>query len=197
MGEVPADTPVFPSLGENVCLEFLNSEWGDFRGRFRADYLLNPAWLQAFLKRWDLQVTDPPTPATVAVLQELRTHMRHIIEALPASDPSPDDLDMLNAILLRASSKRRLVWRDQKYEWEEVVPSRDWQWVIGEIAAAFANLLVGCDHRRLKICANPYCRSYFYDKSKSRTQHWCFSKCANLWRTRRFRARRKKEGDSF
>lgn len=197
MGEDPADTSVFLSLGENVCLEFLNSEWGDFRGRFREDYLLNPAWLQVFLKRWNLQVTEPSTPATVEDLRELRMHMRRIVEALPTNTPPVDDLNALNAILLDTPSKRRLVWLDQKYKLEEVVAARDWQWVIGEITTAFANWLVECDNKRLKICANPYCHSYFYDKSKSRTQHWCFYKCANLWKARRFRARQKKDKDSF
>ncbi len=177
---------------DRLCLDFLNSEWGDFRGRWREDRLLQPAWLEEFLERWNLRMADPVSPAIVDALVELRTLMRRIVGTLPAGNPSSDDLNALNAILLNAPSIRRLVWGGEKFELEMVPLARDWRWVMAEIAASFADLLAKHDSKRLKICENPNCRWIFYDESKSRTRRWCTNnKCANLWKVRRFRARKK------
>jgi len=112
---------------------------------------------------------------------------------LPTGNSPAADVETLNAILLAVPSMHRLVWSGEKYNMEEVIPARDWRWVKVEIVASFADLLVNADSKRLKVCENPYCRCYFYDETKSRTQRWCINKCANLWKARRFRARRREE----
>ena len=178
----------------NLCLEFLNSEWGDFRGRFRRDHLEQPAWMQDFLKRWGLEVAEPLTPDRLQELMGLRAAMRQIFEALPAGEPPREALDALNGILLGAPPVRRLICSSERgYELEEAPAVKDWRWVMTEIAAAFADLLVNSENKRLKVCQNPYCRGYYYDDTKSGTQRWCIPQCANLWKARRFRARQRGE----
>lgn len=192
VSEIPVSSDIQTPSMDRLCLDFLNSEWGDFRGRWREDRLLQPAWLEEFLNRWNLQMADPVSPAVVDALVGLRTLMRRIVGSLPAGNPSSDDLNALNAILLNAPSVRRLAWAGEKFELEIVPLARDWRWVMAEIAASFADLLVNHDSKRLKICENPNCRGIFYDESKSRTKRWCTNnKCANLWKVRRFRARKK------
>lgn len=78
------------------------------------------------------------------------------------------------------------------YHLETVPLQKDWDWVQAEIAVSFVHVLTFHDPRRLKICANTYCRWIFYDANKSRTKQYCTpAKCANLWRARRYRARHK------
>src|SRR5260221_14730841 len=110
---------------DRLCLDFLNSELGDFRGRWREDRLLQPAWLEEFLERWNLRMADPVSPAIVDALVELRILMRRIVGTLPAGNPSSVDLNALNAILLNASSILRLGWGGEKFDLVMVPPARE------------------------------------------------------------------------
>lgn len=175
-----------------VCLDFLNSEFRDFRGRWSEDRLLKPEWLDQFLTRWNLQVGSLPDAATLQSLIELRALLLHIVESLAHGQPSEEDIAALNAILQAAPSKRYLSWDGEDYNLTLVPVENDWNWVKAEIASSFAELLVDYEPERLKICENVHCRWIFYDESKSRTRRYCTTnKCANLWKLRRFRARHK------
>jgi len=179
---------------EMACLDFLNSEFRDFRGRWQRDDLLNPAWLQAFLARWDLEIDVPSETAPLGELEILRATMTRIVEAIPMGKPAPEDLNALNAVLHQAPSTMQLSWDGQEFRLEALPLKKDWQWVMAEIAGSFTDLLVHHDKLRVKVCENPNCRWIFYDESKSRTKRWCTNdKCANLWKVRRFRERHKEE----
>ncbi len=175
-----------------ICLDFINSEFRDFRGRWVRDDLLQPGWLEQFLARWGLQIESPAGEATIEELLALRALLRQVVEALAAGQVSDNDLAALNAIMLKAPSVRHL-GRDGEEYWVELVPlKKDWTWVQTEIVASFADLLSHHDPQRLKICQNANCRGIFYDESKSRTKIYCTpNKCANLLKVRRFRARHK------
>ena len=179
---------------EMVCLDFINSEFRDFRGRWVRDDLQQPAWLEQFLVKWGLQVDHPPDEATLTTLVALRTLLRSLIEALAKGQIVDQEQAALNAFLLKMPLRRHLVKDAAGYRLEMVPLKKDWDWVQAEIAASFAHLLAEQDPKRLKICANPNCRWVFYDESKSRTRLYCTpDKCANLLKVRRFRARHKKQ----
>ncbi len=179
---------------DTICLDFINSEFRDFRGRWVRDDLQQPGWLEQFLVKWGLQVDRSPDGATLTTLVALRTLLRSMIEALVEGQIADHDQAALNAFLLKMPLSRRLIKDTEGYRLElEMVPlKQDWDWVQAEIAASFAHLLAYQDLRRLKMCANTNCRWVFYDESKSRTRLYCTSdKCANLLKARRFRARHK------
>jgi predicted RNA-binding Zn ribbon-like protein len=179
---------------EVKCVDFINSEFRDFRGRWVRDDLQQRGWLEQFLAKWGLQVDHPPDSVTLTALVSLRTFLRSLIEALVEEKITDHDLALLNAIMLKMPLSRRLEKGIQGYQLEMVPLKRDWDWVQAEIAASFAHVLAYHDPRRLKICANTYCRGIFYDESKSRTKLYCTpEKCANLWKARRFRAHHKKK----
>src|SRR5689334_12074218 len=94
---------------ESMCIEFINSEFRDFRGRWVRDDLLEPGWLEQFLSRWGLQVEYPLEEGTQAELLVLRGHLRRMIEALENSQIAVEDLTILNAVLLKPSLKSHLV----------------------------------------------------------------------------------------
>ena len=161
---------------EVLCVDFINSEFRDFRGRWVRDDLQQPGWMEQFLTKWGLHVEQSPDAAILATLIALRTLLRSIIETLSEGTITEQDQAALNAILLKMPLCRHL--------------KKDWDWVQAEIAASFAHVLAYHDPKRLKICANTYCRGIFYDESKSRTKLYCTpEKCANLWKARRYRAR--------
>jgi predicted RNA-binding Zn ribbon-like protein len=175
-----------------LCVQFINSEFRDFRGRWARDELQQPGWLEHFLAQWELQIAEPPDEAILAELVMLRAFLRRLLESLAAAGQISDEQQAeLNAILLKTPLKRRLEKDEEGYHLEMLPLRKDWDWVRAEIAASFVHLLTTHDARRLKLCANPHCRGAFYDSSKSRTQRYCTpDKCASLMKARRHRARR-------
>src|SRR6266487_452423 len=178
-----------------LCLQFINSEFRDFRGRWMRDDLQQPGWLENFLTQWGLQIEAPPDGATLAALVKLRVFLRHLLEALADGQISDEQQAELNTILLKTPLKRHLEKDGEGYRLEMIPLQKNWDWVQAEIAASFVHLLTAHDARRLKLCANPNCRGAFYDNSKSRTQRYCTAdKCASLMKARRYRERRRDRG---
>lgn len=176
-----------------IYLDFINSEFRDFRGRWVRDDLQQPGWLDQFLVKWGLQVDDPPDAETLAALVGLRALLRSLTEALVEGRFSDQHQAALNAILLKMPLNRRLSTDHEGYRLDMLPLKNDWDWVQAEIAASFAHVLADHDPRRLKICANTNCRWVFYDESKSRSRLYCSpDKCANLLKARRYRVRHKK-----
>ncbi len=173
-----------------LYLDFVNSEFRDFRGRWVRDELEQPEWVEAFLLKWGLHVESPLDTTTRALLVALRTLLSHVIETLTKEGRiSEQEQSTLNTVLLKVPLYRHLRKERQGYQVEMVPMKRDWEWVQAEIVASFVYMLASHDTQRLKICANPNCRWVFYDESKSRTKQYCTSdKCANLMKVRRFRA---------
>jgi predicted RNA-binding Zn ribbon-like protein len=177
---------------EAICIDFINSEFRDFRGRWVRDDLQQPGWLDQFLVKWGLQIDRPPDEATLTKLLALRTLLRSILEALVTGRIADQDRAALNTILLKMPLNRRLLRDQEGYRVDLVPMRRDWDWVQAEIAASLAHVLAEHDPKRLKICANTNCRGAFYDESKSRTKLYCTpEKCANLMKARRYRAHHK------
>jgi len=177
---------------EAVCVDFINSEFRDFRGRWMRDDLQQPGWMGQFLTKWGLLVEQPPDTDVLSTLVSLRTFLRSMIETLVDGTITEQDQAALNAIMLKLPLYRSLERDTHGYQLEMVPIKKDWDWVQAEIAASFAHVLAYHDPKRLKICANTYCLGIFYDESKSRTKLYCTpEKCANLWKARRYRARHK------
>lgn len=177
-----------------LCIQFINSEFRDFRGRWVRDDLQQPGWLEQFLATWGLQVEAPPDAAVLAALTAQRDLLKRMIASLADGRIADDDLAMFNTILLKIPLQRSLVQDSEGYRLELAAVKKDWDWVQAEIAASLAHMLTDHDPRRLKLCANDYCRGAFYDESKSRTKRYCTAeKCANLMKARRFRTRHRED----
>jgi len=177
-----------------ACIDFINSEFRDFRGRWVRDDLQQPGWLERFLARWGLEIAAPPDATTLSALLGLRAMLNQMVVTLASGQLSATDLATLNAILSKTASIRRIVQVDRGYQLELAPLKKDWDWIQAEIVASFAELLAFHEPQRLKVCENVHCRGVFYDESKSRTKRYCTSnKCANLLKVRRFRDRHKTE----
>jgi predicted RNA-binding Zn ribbon-like protein len=184
---------------EWLCIDFLNSDWRDWRGSGRREDRLDKAdWWAYVLRKWNLEAAVPPDARTRAALGELRDRMRRMVEALAAGGtPEERDVEALNEALLLVPSHLRLTGGAQGYRLEQVTPAEGWPLVIGRIAASFAELLANGDVRRIKICDNRDCCWIFYDESRNRARRWCGDKmCGNLMKVRRFRERQKEKGGS-
>ena len=175
-----------------LCLEIVNSDWHDYRGSGKdEDRLLKPGWLMQLLAQWNIGVNSPPNAETIAAFQSLRSLMQSIIQAyMQQQVPTKKDIAALNTYLDAAPLKLQLLQEGMRYQLQEVSLYNDWAWVLGEVAASFAQLLAHRDPLRLKQCENPDCRWVYYDESGNQSRRWCDDACSNLMRVRRFRARR-------
>ena len=178
---------------EMLCIDFLNSEFRDFRGRWVEDRLYHPQWVEEFCKRWGLHVATLPDAATLKAFTTMRSSLRIMVETIArGQELSYQQLAELNSILVMTPVVRHLMRGDQQvvqYQRELIPLEKNWNWVKTEIASSFADLLAFYDLRRLKICANAHSRAVFYDESKNRTRTLCSEKCSNLLKAQRFHAR--------
>lgn len=176
-----------------MFLDFLNSDWHDYRGTGHSeDRLEDGAWVRQFLARWGLSSEAELSVAERAELGALRTRLRRMVETLEAGQTlDAADLRALDETLATAPLVRRLSGGPDTLQLGLTPLQRTWAWVRGEIVASFVEMLSHGDTQRLKICENADCRWVFYDESKSRTRRWCEPECGNLIKVRRFRERQR------
>ena len=130
--------------------------------------------------------------------------------ALPHSDPRAAEGLLLKARRLSASLRKALTAMNRKHkvftEWVEpineilrITEGHDeliseggaWRiefiareggldWLLAAIARSAAELLAEGAKAPLRICANPQCGLFFYDKSRTHRRRWCsMSVCGN------------------
>ena len=182
---------------EAMCIDFLNSDWRDWRGsgRARENRLDSREWLEAFLQKWELAAPLPLEEPIRTELVEMRETMRRIVEKVAAGkEAAPEELAELNRMMALAPEYRRITLADGTYRLEQTSLVEGWEQVMARIAASFADLLAHQDVRRIKICDNPDCQWIYFDESRNRVRRWCDDKaCGNLMKVRRFRERQKEK----
>lgn len=183
---------------EVMCIDFLNSDWRDWRGtgRPRENRLDSQEWVEAFLQKWGLAAPWPPEEPIRTQLLELRETMRHIVEKVAGgAQAAPEELAALNRAMALAPDCLRIDLLDGAYRLKRTSPVTGWELVMARVAGSFAELLATEDVRRIKICDNPDCRWIYFDESRNRVRRWCDDKaCGNLMKVRRFRQRQKHNG---
>jgi predicted RNA-binding Zn ribbon-like protein len=177
-----------------LALDVINSEeWYGRRPRAQVDHLDRPEWLGGFLERRGFGDVGAPTPTQRRQLLRLRTLLRRMITTIAVGGtPSANDLEELHRFLVAPSYHRRVSQEDDAFRLELAPARRDWTWVLSEIAASFAELLVEGERDRVKLCKNPECQWAFYDTTKNRRRRWCNpAQCGNVFKVRDFLARRR------
>lgn len=183
---------------ERLSIDFLNSDWRDWRGSGSRENRLEKAeWLEQFMQQWGLSAPLPIDRKISTQLLNLRECMRRITESFVRGETVVhDDLAALNQALSLAPAHPHLVLDGAGgFQMDQVSPISGWDQVIAQIARSFAELLVYEEARRIKICDNHDCQWVFFDESRNRVRRWCDDKmCGNLMKVRRFRERQKEKG---
>jgi predicted RNA-binding Zn ribbon-like protein len=185
----------YPELwGRYLCLDLVNSLETDSRGSGQIfDWLPKPGWRSEFLRSWDLSLDDPKEPVPMAALTELRSVVRPLVEAWGrGSNPDTGNVQTLHTLIGLAPITRELISGSDGYKVEIRPLTRNWNWVLAEIAVSVIQLLNEGKRDRLKVCGNPDCSWLFYDETLNHSRRWCSARaCGNLLKVRRFRAQRK------
>src|SRR5215469_5805394 len=137
---------------ELLCLEFANSEFRDFRGRWTRDDLRDAEWRARFLEKWHLHVEEPVTEAILEELSGLRAFLIHIINTLHTPEGiSAQDLTALNSRLKKTPFHYRVEEVAGELHMASLPLQQNWDWVQNEIITDFLTLLVEFDTQRLKV----------------------------------------------
>jgi predicted RNA-binding Zn ribbon-like protein len=159
------------------------------------DLLDDPAWLGRALERWGVSGPAVPRQGDLAALKSLRALLRRVAEQVGAARaPAPDDVAELNGVLARTPVVAQLeVLAPGRFLVDMRPVASDWlELALRELAGSFVALLRRSTPARLKLCANPDCRTAFVDESRNRSRRWCASTgCGNRLRVRRHRERRR------
>jgi predicted RNA-binding Zn ribbon-like protein len=174
-----------------LWVDLANSELRNGFGAAK-DLLDDPAWLRAFLTRWDFPLPKKET-APIAQLRRLRALLRTLVEKTgKTGELRGPDIEELNA-WLRVAVIPQLVKNQNGLELRLQGAQIGWPAIIAAIAESFAKSLMEGKAGRLKFCANEGCRWVFIDRTKGNIRRWCNdATCGNRDRVRRSRAAQKR-----
>jgi len=160
-------------------------------GNRRDERLPDPAGLEAWLLAGGL--IDKPCDTGEEDLRqarELRGALFGVVDAvLYGENPSPTDLESINAAATRARAPRLAVG---VHGLRDAPRSPSVREVLGSIARDAIELLTGPQRELLRECTAEDCSGIYVDASPARTRRWCSTaRCGNRARVAAHRARRR------
>ncbi len=111
----------------------------------------------------------------------LRESLRAIFNSLVEKKPFPKIwVEPINDLLRLTEGHDELVPRADGWRLEFVAREGGLEWLLAAIARSAAELLVEGPDAPLRRCANPSCRLFFYDDSRTHRRRWCsMAVCGN------------------
>ncbi len=184
---------VIPAPDSDLCLAFANT-------RYRRGSATPTEELQTpeDVLRWAASAQRLP-PAMLkrlapgAAVFDAAIGVRETIHrcfAATASGRAPDAADLagLNAGLAQAPPRQRVV----PGGWDVGAPAPSVATLLAPVLWSAADLLVGTQLARVRLCENPDCGWLFLDGSKSGNRRWCsMSACGNRAKAHRHYQRQK------
>ncbi|MGB7844039.1 MAG: CGNR zinc finger domain-containing protein [Candidatus Acidiferrum sp.] len=156
----------------NLCPSVRDLSWGEFV-TFLVDARLVSEDRAARLR--PLLHTEPhAVDAVLLRILRLRESLRAIFasiverESFPASWAEP-----INEILRITEGHDELVSQNGAWSLQFVARETGLDWLLAAVARSAAELLVEGPRAPIRRCANPSCRLFFYDDSRTRRRRWC------------------------
>jgi len=89
-------------------------------------------------------------------------------------------VEPINEILRITEGHDELIFEDGTWCMEFIAREGGLDWLLAAIARSAAELVAEGPKAPLRICANPQCGLFFYDKSRTHRRRWCsMSTCGN------------------
>jgi len=182
-----------PFLGDNLALDFINSEYV-VEGK-RHDTLIDDRSAATWLMKAGLlsDINDRQVPdGLLTEARELRDAAKIVVNA--AMNSVPVDLAVINRVLELGRPVRKLEWDGDLQQFRIAVyqnatsPSG----LLWPIAEALINLVTSDKFEFVRQCEAHDCILWFHDLSKSHRRRWCsMTTCGNRMKVAAFRARKK------
>jgi predicted RNA-binding Zn ribbon-like protein len=137
--------------------------------------------------------TEPQAVDAVLLrILRLRESLCAMFASLVDEEPSPPSwAEPINEILRVTEGHDELVSRKGAWFLQFVGRESGLDWLLAAIARSAAELLVEGPRAPIRRCANPACRLFFYDDSRTRRRRWCsMAVCGNRHKVAAFLRRR-------
>ena len=135
--------------------------------------------------------------AVASVLQKilrLRESLLAIFSSIVRKKPFVKSLaEPINEILRITEGHDELTEQGETWRLEYIARKEGLEWRLAAVARSAAELLVEGPQAPIRRCANPKCRLFFYDASRTRRRRWCsMAVCGNRHKVAAFFQRKPK-----
>jgi len=140
-----------------------------------------------------LLAAEPQTIDTVLLKTlRFRESLRAIFAAVSARKSFPRNwVEPINDILRITEGHDELTLQLEAWRLQFMARESGLEWLLAAIARSAAELIVEGPEAPIRRCANPACRLFFYDDSRTHRRRWCsMSSCGNRHKVAAFLRRR-------
>ncbi len=107
-------------------------------------------------------------------------------------------VEPINQILRITEGHDELVQQDDLWRLQYIAREQGLEWLLAAIARSAAELLQEGPEAPIRRCANPKCRLFFYDDSRTHRRRWCsMATCGNRHKAAAFLQRQPKHRNPF
>jgi predicted RNA-binding Zn ribbon-like protein len=130
--------------------------------------------------------------AALLRILRFRESLRAIFASIVDEEPFPSSwVEPINEILRITEGHDELVSDKGSWSLQFVARESGLDWLLAALARSAAELLVEGPRAPIRRCANPSCRLFFYDDSRTHRRRWCsMAVCGNRHKVAAFLHRR-------
>ena len=175
-----------PLIAGRLALDFANTSpisqnlsWEEFVAFLLDAKLVTPE--RAARLRPLLHSEPRAVDAVLLKILRLRESFRAVFASIVEREPFPRHwVEPINEILRVTEGHDELVSQENQWRLQFIAREEGLEWLLAAIARSAAELLVQGPDAPIRRCANPSCRLFFYDDSRTHRRRWCsMSTCGN------------------
>ena len=194
MPESPSNQPCPVFVGDNLALDFINTQYGV--GASYRECFVDDASVVAWLKLAQVLPDDfQGAPGGLLKLAlDLRASAKSVLNA--AKSDGEAAVDVVNLVLEAGRVAKELKWDSASKSFQVVTQRRydDAASLLEPIAQGLLGLLTDTQLELVRQCEAHDCTLLFHDLTKSHRRRWCsMAACGNRMKVAAFRARKKAE----
>ena len=183
---MPSSVSSVQLLGDRLCLDFVNTtpshaelSWEGLIVLLEATRIISA---ERGAKLLVLPQSDPQSAQGLLLkARRLSASLRKVLTAMHRKQKIAGEwVAPVNEILRITEGHDELVFEDGAWHVEFVAREGGLDWLLAAIARSAAELVAEGPKAPLRICADPQCGLFFYDKSRTHRRRWCsMSACGN------------------
>lgn len=188
--------PTLRFIGGRLALDFINIvprnnelSWDELIAFLESARIVTPERGGELLA---LRGSDPQSAESLLrKAQRLAAALRRAFDAvLHRQRVAREWIEPVNEALRITEGHDELVSTDQNWEIQFVASESGLEWLLAAVARSAAEIISEGPRARLRVCANPRCRLFFYDTSRTHRRRWCsMTVCGNRHKVAAFARR--------
>jgi predicted RNA-binding Zn ribbon-like protein len=196
----PSPRAAFPLIAGRLSLDFANTAssahqlgWDDFLAFLTGAEVVTAE--RASRLRSLLSSEPAAVESVLGKILRLRASLLLIFSSIVHKKPFPKaSLEPINGILRITEGHDELVQQGNSWRLQYIAREEGLEWLLAAVARSAAELLVEGPETPIRRCANPKCRLFFYDDSRTHRRRWCsMAVCGNRHKVAAFLQRQPKQ----